>query len=177
MSADDPPPDIRTERLRLVTLWRGIALARLDGRRQDAGVRFTEDWPGDALPLLLALARSDDERADGTYVIVLDDAAIGMIGTKGRPSGGVVEIGYGLVQAARGRGYATEALAALATLLGDRGLVVTAFTQEGNTPSERVLTRCGFTRGALHDQRDGPPVTDWVLPPTRRWVPGAQPAR
>ena len=39
-----------------------------------------------------------------------DGVVVGGIGFHGPPSGDVVEVGYGVVPAARGRGVATEAL-------------------------------------------------------------------
>jgi len=150
-------PEIHTARLRLVTLDRDLARARLDGLTRHGDIHFTHDWPGDSLPRFLAL--------------VHDDEAIGMVSTAGSPTHGVAEIGYGLVPHARGRGFATEAVAALTRALHERGLVVTALTERGNTPSERVLERCGFIRGGEHPQRGGAPVTDWTCGPPRPAVP------
>ena len=53
-----------------------------------------------------------EQRPFGYYQIrrQSDRLAIGGVGFKGPPDGGVVEIGDGLVPSARGHGYATEAL-------------------------------------------------------------------
>lgn len=57
-----------------------------------------------------------------------------------------VEVGYGFVVDAWGQGYATEltraAIRVAFDLLGLRGLV--CFTLPENTPSRRVMEKCGF---------------------------------
>jgi RimJ/RimL family protein N-acetyltransferase len=72
--------------------------------------------------------------------------AIGGIGFFGRPDReGVAELGYGLVTAARGRGYATVALvAAVGVAAGHGATAVRADTEVGNTASQRVLEKAGF---------------------------------
>jgi len=71
---------------------------------------------------------------------------IGGVGFKGAPSDeGIAEIGYGLVESARGRGLATEAVQALVTHAFARGAsAVIAETDVDNTASASVLSRCGF---------------------------------
>ncbi len=71
--------------------------------------------------------------------------AVGGIGFKGRPEGGVVEIGYGLVPSARGHGYAAEALRALLEVAADLGVTtVRADTDLDNVASQRTLEHAGF---------------------------------
>ncbi|WP_063761294.1 GNAT family N-acetyltransferase [Streptomyces sp. NRRL B-1347] len=89
----------------------------------------------------------------GTYAIrrTADGLAVGAMGFHGVPDHeGWAEVGYDLAPAARGNGYATEALRALTgwalTLPGVQG--VRAVVDEGNTASEAVLTRAGFQRDA-----------------------------
>lgn len=81
-----------------------------------------------------------------------DGMAIGGIGFHGPPTEGVAEIGYDLSISARGAGWATDALLALAewalTRPGVRVLLAT--TEPDNIPSQRVLERAGFTRVADH---------------------------
>jgi RimJ/RimL family protein N-acetyltransferase len=86
----------------------------------------------------------------GLYVIVRsqDDQAIGGIGFHGPPTAtGEVELGYELAPAARGAGYATEAVRALAALALEHAdvRVVTARTAPPNTASQAVLLRAGFS--------------------------------
>ncbi|MBQ7109749.1 MAG: GNAT family N-acetyltransferase [Thermoguttaceae bacterium] len=60
----------------------------------------------------------------------------------------VVEIGYGVDEAFRGRGLATEAVGALVDWGRERedvGVIV-AETSTANLPSRRVLEKCGFQR-------------------------------
>ncbi|MEZ0065827.1 RimJ/RimL family protein N-acetyltransferase [Streptacidiphilus sp. MAP12-20] len=85
----------------------------------------------------------------GLYVIVraADDRAIGGIGFHGPPGAtGEVELGYELAPTARGAGYATEAVRALAALALDSPEVnvVNARTTSANEASQAVLRRCGF---------------------------------
>lgn len=84
------------------------------------------------------------------YVLVrrADDRAVGAMGFHGVPDGdGSVEIGYDLAVDARGNGYATEALRTLSAwaLTQDGVRKVGAVVDEGNVPSQKVVTRAGFT--------------------------------
>ncbi|WP_447038995.1 GNAT family N-acetyltransferase [Streptomyces sp. DSM 118878] len=86
----------------------------------------------------------------GIYAIVrtADETAVGAIGFHGPPDDeGSVEIGYDLAEAARGRGYATVALRALADWALARPDVTSLLAQvePRNLPSQAVLTRVGFT--------------------------------
>ena len=69
-------------------------------------------------------------------------------GFLGPPASGSVEIGYSVVPAARGRGYATEAVSALVAFAFEHAEVdeVVAHTSDDNPASSRVLLRCGFQR-------------------------------
>ncbi|MFD8233746.1 GNAT family N-acetyltransferase [Streptomyces sp. NPDC059696] len=89
----------------------------------------------------------------GMYVLVRreDDRAIGAMGFHGVPDAeGRVEVGYDLVEGARGHGYATEALTALSRWALGRPEVrtVLANVEPDNTPSQNVLARAGFTQVA-----------------------------
>jgi RimJ/RimL family protein N-acetyltransferase len=84
---------------------------------------------------------------------------IGFCGYKGPPAeDGVVEIGYGLASAHRGRGYATEAAQELVRRAFASGAVrrVLAHTLPEENASTKVLTRCGFVHlGEVTDPEDG----------------------
>jgi GNAT superfamily N-acetyltransferase len=87
----------------------------------------------------------------GTYVLVRreDGLAVGAMGFHSAPDEeGRVEIGYDLVEAARGQGYATEALRALSAwaLARDDAQTVFAIVDRANVPSQNVVTRAGFTQ-------------------------------
>jgi ribosomal-protein-alanine N-acetyltransferase len=93
-------------------------------------------------------------------------SVIGSAGFKGAPDGdGMVEVGYGIVPAYEGRGYATEVakmLVAWAFASGDVR-VVRAHTLPTANASTRVLTKCGFDfEGEVMDPDDGK-VWRWEL--------------
>ena len=96
----------------------------------DGCLRNPELWDWYAMWML--------ERRDGTHV--------GDLCFKGLGADGVVEIGYGILEAHQGRGYATEAVeAAVSWALRDpRVTSVEAEAEEGNLASRRVLEKCGF---------------------------------
>ncbi|MDQ1018385.1 RimJ/RimL family protein N-acetyltransferase [Streptomyces afghaniensis] len=85
----------------------------------------------------------------GMYVLVRreDGRALGAMGFHSVPDeSGRVEVGYDLVEAARGHGYATEALRALSAwaLSRDEVRTVVANVERDNAPSHNVLARAGF---------------------------------
>ncbi|MFJ3304531.1 GNAT family N-acetyltransferase [Streptomyces sp. NPDC086549] len=93
----------------------------------------------------------------GLFVLVRreDGRAIGGMGFHGAPDEeGRVEIGYDLVEGARGQGYATEALRALADWALARDDVRTLFAtvERDNTASQAVVTRAGFTQVSADEE-------------------------
>jgi RimJ/RimL family protein N-acetyltransferase len=95
------------------------------------------------------------------FVIVHEASGdvIGKCGFKGPPDGGgAVEIAYGVNPEHQGKGYATEAAAALVSYAFDRGKVqvVRAHTLPTANASTRVLSKCGFQQiGEVIDPDDG----------------------
>ncbi|MFC8917447.1 GNAT family N-acetyltransferase [Streptomyces sp. NPDC057116] len=94
----------------------------------------------------------------GTYAIVRagDRRAVGAIGFHAAPDAdGRAEIGYDLVEGARGHGYATEAVRALTGwALAQPGVsVLRATVDHGNASSHAVVTRAGFA--PVTDTGDG----------------------
>jgi len=85
---------------------------------------------------------------------------IGSAGFKGPPDDdGGVEIAYAIVPVKEGRGYATEAAAALVAFAfsDPRVRLIRAHTLPTANASTRVLTKCAFTRtGEIVDPDDGP---------------------
>ena len=75
-----------------------------------------------------------------------DGAKVGDLSFKGLQPDGSAEIGYGILEAHRGRGYATEAVsAAVAWALRQPGVTrVEAETEPDNAASQCVLAKCGF---------------------------------
>lgn len=106
-------------------------------------------------------SRGPDPWRHGFFVVQREQAVvIGMAGFKGPPDAtGTVEISYGIVPGFEGRGYATEAAAALVAFAkGDaRVRLVRAHTSPAANASTRVLEKCGFHRTtAIVDPDDGP---------------------
>jgi ribosomal-protein-alanine N-acetyltransferase len=147
------PGIVDTERLRL-PLWTAedIAGLRSGERAGDWHADFPRDDDRDAASMW------HDGDPWGPRSIVLDGVVVGSIGFFGPPSpaaDGVpeAEVGYGLVEGARGAGVATEALTAALDAADAAGVRVRASVLPDNAPSIRVLAKCGFTelRGSNED--------------------------
>jgi RimJ/RimL family protein N-acetyltransferase len=126
----------------------------LDGMDADQRAQVSPDW----------LARVNAGTADAwtlgyTLVHRITEAGVGSCGFKGPPiEDGTVEIAYGVAPDHQGRGYATEAAAALAEHAFSSGevRVVRAHTLPDAGASARVLEKCGFLRiGEVVDPEDG----------------------
>ncbi|MEU6457812.1 GNAT family N-acetyltransferase [Streptomyces sp. NPDC047065] len=108
----------------------------------------------DAAGMLLKAYEGGVHRPEwGVFTLVRreDGLAVGGMGFHGPPDeDGRVEIGYDLAEAARGHGYATEALRALSAWALAREEVTSVFatTEPANVASQAVITRAGFTRVA-----------------------------
>ncbi|WP_246142833.1 GNAT family N-acetyltransferase [Nocardioides rubriscoriae] len=142
------PERLASERLRLILVTPQDVADMQAGRRQD---RWHPDYP----------RRDDVDGASmlrepttwGPRHIVLDTLAVGSIGFFGPPEAGddeagqghEVEVGYGLVEAVRGRGLATEALRCVLAETDRVGVRVRARTEPTNRASVRVLAKAGFT--------------------------------
>lgn len=161
-----------TSRLRLVPFAPGHILTLMEqpgrfaeafGARAAYGLReffASDDVSFSWLDSLRVPAAADP----WTYGFALVDRAsaqaIGTAGFKGPPdSAGVVEIACGIVPGLQGRGYATEAAAALVTFASADGRVraIRAHTLPTRNASTRVLDKCGFEfAGEVVDPEDGP---------------------
>ena len=112
--------------------------------------RWHREYPlADELDVLRPLAI--DPAPDPVFGLMMirdasDGLAVGGIGFFGPPDAdGAVEVGYGLVPAARGRGIAGAALTQAIAIAAAHGVrVVRADTDPANLPSSRVLERAGF---------------------------------
>ncbi|OKK06914.1 acetyltransferase [Streptomyces sp. CB03234] len=147
---------LRTERLLLceVTPRSG---ADLHGGG-DGGFTWTDGGPPEGTRFaggMVAKAREAGTYRPGwgTYAIVRasDRRALGAIGFHAAPDAdGRAEVGYDLVEGARGHGYATEALRALAdwAFARSEATVLRATVDRGNAPSHGVVARAGFTKAA-----------------------------
>ena len=122
------------------------------------GAQIPENWPPellvDALVLFFAQLKKDPELAGWlSWYLVLrgngkEPVLVGSGGFKGPPQpDGTVELGYSVLPQYRGRGYATEAVAALllwAFSHNDEVARVIAETALENRSSIRVLKNLGF---------------------------------
>lgn len=145
---------IAAERLTLVSVTPSAAA----GLRAGGGGGFA--WLGgapfegtrDAAGMIAKAFTTGVHRPEfGLYVLVRreDGRAVGSMCFHAAPDeDGRTEVGYDLVEAARGRGYATEALRALAgwALARDDVRRLFAVVEHGNAPSRAVLERAGFVR-------------------------------
>ncbi|MFI2004138.1 GNAT family N-acetyltransferase [Streptomyces jumonjinensis] len=152
--------DLLTPRLLLHPLSPSEA-RRLASREPDDGALWADGYPdaGDvtgARRFLGVCAEHGDPRPFGAYEIRRrgDGRAIGGLGFHGPPDEhATVTIGYGLIPAARGRGYATEALRALLEFARRHGIAcVRGDTDLGNVASQRVMAAAGMSPAGEEDR-------------------------
>lgn len=140
--------NFETARLRLETISPLLAERIVAGRRTTQDLWHPEYPLVDELdPLRSLAANSMPDPVFTMYMIrqACDGLAIGGFGFGPPDDSGCVEIGYGLVAAARGIGLATEAVRAALRVAAEHGAtVVTADTENGNRASQRVLLKAGF---------------------------------
>ena len=140
---------INTERLRLEPITPAYA-ARVVAGTPAAGDDWHPEYPfADEVGALRSLiAHPQQDPFFTLYVVrtISDGLAIGGIGFSGPlDDDGRVDIGYGLVAAARGAGIATEALRAATDAAAVHGArTVGADTLLDNVASQRVLEKAGF---------------------------------
>ena len=161
--------DIVTARLRLELLDTGTIRALLRGHRDEAervqGVSLSDELVASLDDHFLTtqlgrLEASPQSRAWCARLIRLRDGgeAIGHCGFHGPPHlVGRAEIGYSVLSARRGRGYATEAAAALVAWAHAQGeTTVFASVSPANAASLAVVRRVGFRQtGTQVDEVDG----------------------
>ncbi|MFF4019461.1 GNAT family N-acetyltransferase [Streptomyces sp. NPDC001843] len=152
---------IPAERLTLVGVRPAAARdLRLGG---DGGFEWIDDGPfegtRDAAGMVVKAYEAGVHRPEfGLFVLVRreDGLAVGGMGFHGAPDEeGRAEVGYDLVEGARGQGYATEALRTLsewALAREDVQLLMAAVDRE-NLPSQGVVTRSGYTRATVEEER------------------------
>jgi RimJ/RimL family protein N-acetyltransferase len=135
---------IRTPRLVLEPLAPEVARAIVAGDL--SGVRPAAGWPHDAT--LDGIRLGLEHGVSTTWLVLRDGVVIGDCGLHGPPDEeGEVEIGYGLAEPFRGRGYGTELARALSDwVLAQPGVrrVVARNVLAGNAASRVVLERAGF---------------------------------
>ncbi|MBX3358721.1 MAG: GNAT family N-acetyltransferase [Phycisphaeraceae bacterium] len=165
-------PTLATSRLRIIGADLAMARAAAAGNETLAralGAAIDPAWPPeilrDAFSYMVSMYESDPGLGGwGMWFIMLraePDLLIGSGGFKGAPGAvggpGTVEIGYSVVPTHEGRGYATEAAAALTAWAFESPAVerVIAHTFERHDASVRVLRKCGYSlRGPGFEQVD-----------------------
>ncbi|HMJ90854.1 MAG TPA: GNAT family N-acetyltransferase [Candidatus Acidoferrum sp.] len=152
--------NVVTSRLELVQVTLPIVEADLHRRDELPALldaEIAEGWP----PPLMDVAAMErhkqahiDDPALGPwsswYWITLEPRVlIGLSGFKSRPQNGSVEIGYSLMPAYHGKGYATEAVNAQVKWAFENDVArVVAETLPELIASQRVLLKCGFKQTA-----------------------------
>ncbi|WP_345009278.1 GNAT family N-acetyltransferase [Streptomyces shaanxiensis] len=129
----------------------------------DGGFEWVEGGPFDgtreAAGMMVKAYEEGVHRPEwGLFVLVRreDGRAIGGMGFHGAPDEqGHAEVGYDLAEAARGHGYATEALRALSehALARDDVQLLVAAIETDNLPSQGVATRAGYVRATVEEER------------------------
>lgn len=152
---------IPTERLTLVGVRPAAARdLRLGG---DGGFEWIEGGPfegtREAAQMVVKAYETGVHRPEfGLFVLVRreDGLAVGGMGFHGAPDEeGRAEVGYDLVEGARGQGYATEALRTLSewALAREDVQLLMAAVDQANLPSQGVVTRSGYTRATVEEER------------------------
>lgn len=157
---------IKTERLTLTPITLEITKGLLDGDKSvlgKYGLKADEQWPTaddyDILPVICqALEKNGQPSGFETWMIARtrDGRVIGDIGFYGMPDErGEVEIGFGLAENERGKGYASEALNAMMAWLRAHAQVkaVKARCLSDNPPSARLLEKAGLKEAYRDKER------------------------
>jgi ribosomal-protein-alanine N-acetyltransferase len=164
------PPKIESERLDLVALLPAEIEALIAGDIERAGfragVRFPLDWPTDSdardgLSWHLRALQADEKQVAWRIRVIVERSSgsvVGSINLKGPPDAdGDVEIGWGLTEEHRHRGYAFEAaLAVVAWVLQQPEVrCISAAVPDDNLSSQRLAAKLGLVR-AGETRRDLP---------------------
>ena len=144
------PETVVSDRLTLRLITPEDAEGMLAGRRR---VSWHPDYPrGDDRDAASMVKAGDPQACWGPRHIVRsgDGLVVGSIGFFGAPlpvdDVEEAEVGFGLVEEARGHGAVTEALVALLELTDRAGVRVRASVRPENRAGLRVLAKCGFTQ-------------------------------
>ncbi len=146
---------LNTERLRIYPATQGQMEAMIASEQDedlrkaytemlDGCLQHPDQWDWYAVWMI--------EKTDGTH--------IGDLCFKGLRENGNAEIGYGILEAFQGQGYATEAVRAACrwAFLHPDVTALEAETDAGNAASQRVLEKCGFRPNGTFGE-EGPRFT------------------
>lgn len=150
--------ELSTERLRIIPLNLTQFKALLEGLQKVEQIlqlsHSSDSWPPEMLTAmkglyLEAVNHQEDYLWYTNWQIVskIEDCSVGSLCFMGKPNkNGNVEIGYGLDEGFRGKGYMTEAVRAMIGWALSRKAVstVTALTDKDNPASHKVLERAGL---------------------------------
>jgi ribosomal-protein-alanine N-acetyltransferase len=160
-AADERPANIETARLRLLVLLpreiRALTDRDVEKASDHAGVVFSPGWPQDdeardGLPWHLRHLEADERHRAWRIRVIVDRATnlvIGSINLKGPPDAdGDVEIGWGIAEAWRRRGFATEAASGVIEwALGQPGAKsLSATIADDNVVSQNLAAKLGIIR-------------------------------
>lgn len=153
---------ITTNRLYLIPFTIEICEELLDGNKNiliQYGLNSPSYWPDEdmleTLPrIIVNLQKVAEPSGFESWLIINqeNDTIIGDIGFKGVPNiGGVIDIGYGIIEQERQKGYASEAAEGLIRWAFTQPYVksITAQSHTDNTGSAKTLEKLGFNRTGL----------------------------
>ncbi len=123
-------PALREQMEAMIASERDAELKKAYSEMLEGCLRDPDQWDWYAIWMI--------EKKDGTH--------IGDLCFKGLREDGIAEIGYGILEAFQGQGYATEAVRAVCRWAFGHAEVssIEAETDAGNAASQRVLQKCGF---------------------------------
>ncbi|SIO07403.1 Protein N-acetyltransferase, RimJ/RimL family [Carnobacterium alterfunditum] len=148
---------LETERLLLIPYQLSYIEATLigdDRLSEVSGYHVAEEWPGVEfffyLPYVLESVKDDRIKEKWTHLIVLksENKIIGEVSAQGTPElTREAELGYGVVEAYAGKGYATEGAQAFLNWLDSEKIkVVRAKTYLYHKKSQHILKKLGFVK-------------------------------
>jgi RimJ/RimL family protein N-acetyltransferase len=149
--------ELLTDRLIIVPVTLEITRSLLDGSSREIeklGIKADGKWPTDdtmdILPIINeSLEKDRNQSGFEFWMIVKKDnmQVVGDIGFHGKSNEkGEVEVGFGLVEHERGKGYGFEALKAIMNWLSyqDSVKLIRAECLISNKPSARILEKAGM---------------------------------
>lgn len=149
-------PNLETPNLRLILQSSAEALAWVETLPPADRAEVSPEW----IARIRASTIANPWTHPFTIIHRASGASIGGCAYKGPPSpDGMVEIAYGVDEAHRCKGFATEAAKALTAYAFSTGQVqiVRAHSRPEANASTRVLGKCGFKFvGGVVDPEDGP---------------------
>ena len=149
---------IETKRLMLIPFTLDYVKAAIKGKKELEAIlqyQVAEQWPNqdyaEILPFIASKLEKDPSKSKWSFIVMHkeDQKLIGEIGGKGGPNeNGTIEIGYGIVEEYRNKGFATEMVKGLVNWLNTLPEVhkIIAECLLENLPSIIVLEKSGFIR-------------------------------